>query len=121
MGVRINDRAKQFIIENAAGMDRSLNRMAIDIERLSKQQVPHKKGQLEASGGHRRVSPLHYVVEYNKEYAEYQHRGQRRDGTRVVRKYSKPGKKKEFLSDPGDTIADKAVSYFKQEGTTIRV
>jgi hypothetical protein len=119
MGVRVVDRLRDFANSNGDAMDRALNRMAIDIERLSKMQVPVDKGHLRASGLHRRVSKLKYVVEYNKEYARYQEFGG--DGRRVVRRYSQPGKKKFFLRDPGKTIAGKALDYFRYEAGRVKV
>jgi hypothetical protein len=95
-------------------MDRALNRMVIDVERLSKAQVPHNKGQLKSSGHHERKGFLLYRIVFNKVYALYQEFGGDGKG-RVVKKYSKPGKKKFYLRDPGRLIASKAMSYFRNE------
>ncbi len=119
MGVTIINNIRKFAQENANAMDRALNKMAIDIERLSKEQVPHSKGQLKASGRHEKVGYLKYKVSYNKVYARFQEFGG--DGKRVVRKYSLPGKKKFYLRDPGRTIAQRVIDYFKEQARTIRV
>ena len=116
---KIIDNLLKFAQKNEGAMDRSLNRMAVDIERLSKVQVPHDKGQLKASGYHKREGRLKYTVGYNKVYARYQEFGG--DDKRVVRKYSKPGKKKFFLRDPGRMISQRAVEYFKQEAKNVKV
>jgi hypothetical protein len=113
MAVKIIDNMKGFIQKNTTAMDRALNRMVVDIERLSKEQVPFLKGQLKSSGYHKKKGLLNWIVAYNKVYALYQHEGG--DGKRVVRKYSYPGKKKHYLKDPGDLISKKAVDYFRQE------
>ena len=117
--LKIIDNIGKFVIESTNALDRSLNRMAIDIERLSKQQVPHDKGQLKASGSHRKIGPLRYQVVYNKEYAAYQEFGG--DGKRIVRNYSKPGKKKFYLRDPGDLISSRALDYIKSESDRIKI
>lgn len=119
MGLKIVNNIKKFAKENADAMDRALNKMAIDIERLSKEQVPHNKGQLKASGKHQRIGYLKYAVSYNKVYARFQEFGG--DDTRTVRKYSKPGKKKFYLRDPGRQIIQRVIDYFKEQVRTIRV
>lgn len=113
MGVKIINNIQKFGESAYRSIDRALNRMAIDVERLSKMQVPHDKGQLKASGRHERAGFLLYRIIYNKVYALYQELGG--DGKRVVKRYSKPGKKKFYLRDPGNLIASKATSYFRME------
>lgn len=117
MGFRIVDKIKSFAENNVNAFDRALGRMAIDIERLSKEQVPFKKGQLKSSGYHHRKGLMNWEVVYNKVYALYQHEGG--DGRRVVRKYSYPGKKKHYLKDPGEIVAKRAVDYLRQEANNI--
>jgi hypothetical protein len=117
--ITVIDKLKDFVRENSDAMDRALNAMAIDIERLSKAQVPFKKGQLKASGTHIRMGMLSYKVIYNKIYARFQEFGG--DGKRVVKHYSYPGKKAHYLRDPGNEVAKRAVDYFKREVNTIRV
>lgn len=116
----IIDKLPQWVEGSFKALDRSLNRMVIDIERLSKQQVPvGKTGHLKASGSHKRIGFLRYQVEYNKEYAAYQEFGG--DGVRVVKHYSLPGKKKFYLRDPGDLITSRALDYIKREASHIRI
>jgi hypothetical protein len=92
-GVKIVDKTIKFINAVESANDIALNRMAADIERLAKQVVPHDQGPLHSSGRHERLARLKYRVIFNKEYAAYQERGMRKDGTHVVKNYSKPGKK----------------------------
>jgi hypothetical protein len=115
MSVRIIDKTGKFISEVSKGSDRALNRMAIDIERLSKQQVPVKHGQLRASGHHSRVALLRYSISYNKEYALYQHEGHRKDGSRVIKNHTKPGSKTHYLIDPARQIWSSKDAYLKSE------
>lgn len=120
MAVKVINKIKQFAGENANAMDRALNKMAIDIERLSKDQVPHgETGLLKASGRHERKGYLSYQVSYNKIYARFQEYGG--DGRRKVRKYSKAGKKSFYLRDPGRTIAAKVINYFREQASSIKV
>lgn len=119
MAVKIVNRLIEFAKENVNAMDRALGKMAIDIERLSKEQVPHDKGLLKASGYHYRKNTLNWQVIYNKVYALYQHEGKRADGSHVIRRHSKPGKKTHYLIDPAKIIVGRAVDYFKREVETI--
>jgi len=116
--MRIINNLISFAKANEPAMDRALNRMAIDIERLSKEQVPHDKGQLKASGHHIKKGKLNWQVVYNKVYALFQHEGG--DAKRKVRHYSKSGKKKFYLKDPGMMIAKRAVNYFRQEAQGVK-
>ena len=117
--IKMVNKIAEFARENAYAMDRALGRMAIDIERLSKEQVPHDKGHLKASGYHYKKGLLNWQVVYNKVYALFQHEGKRQDGSHVVRRYSKPGKKKHYLIDPAKLIVSRAIDYFKREVETI--
>lgn len=117
--ITIKDYIIKFVLENANAMDRALNRMAVDIERLSKAQVPLRKGQLRASGHFTRVGLLNYNVSYNMEYARFQEFGG--DHKRTVRKYTTPGTKKFYLRDPGEEIAGHALEYFKNEAQSIHI
>lgn len=111
--VTLKDNTKKFLASVADAADKTLAAMSVDIERLSKQQVPFKDGQLKSKGYGRRVGPLRYRVGYNIEYARYQHEGGD-PPKRIVRNYSYPGKKKKFLEDPGQQIAKDLVQYAKK-------
>lgn len=119
MALKIIDKMKNFVQGHAEAGDRSLNRMAVDIERLSKVRVPVNKGQLKASGWHRRYGKFNYKVIFNKEYAAYQEFGG--DGKRVIRKYTTGGTGKHYLKRSGDEIGNRAVNYFKEEIRRITV
>lgn len=119
MGYRITNKIKQFAKKHEGAMDRALNRMAVDIERLSKQFVPHKDGQLKSSGRHRKRDKFKYTVSYDMEYAAFQEYGG--DGKRVVRRYSKAGKKKFYLRDAGNSISSKVINYFRSEAGKIKI
>lgn len=117
--MRIDDKSKAFMLKAEQSADLVLNRMAIDIERLSKMQVPKDKGRLQSSGRHKRTGKLKYEVSYNTVYARFQHEGG--DGRRTVKNYTTPGTKKEFLRDPGQTVVGRAMSYIKAEMGRIKV
>ncbi len=117
--IKIIDNILKFAKVSEEATDRALNEMCIDIERLSKQQVPHDKGQLKASGKIVRLGKMKYKVEYRKEYALFQHEGG--DKKRKVKHYSKSGKKKHFLLDPANSVKKNALTYLKAEISKIKL
>ena len=117
--LKIIDNTAKFLKQSTSAMDRTLNAMVIDVERMAKQQVPFKEGALKASGYHKKIGLLKWVVGFNKVYAAFQEWGG--DGKRVVRNYSMPGKKKFYLRDPVAMVHSKALGYFKKEIAKIRV
>ena len=81
----------------AGWMMEALNEMGDTLLLISRMEVPHDKGMLQASGhvfesGHDTVN-----VAYNTDYAAYQHEGG--DGKRIIRNYQ-GGRKKKYLEDP---------------------
>lgn len=115
MPVKVKDNSTSALKKADKQMNLVLSAITSDVYRLSQQQVPVSEGggHLQSSG---QIVPGHlrYSIKYNKEYASYQHRGMRRDGTHVVRNYTYPGKKSHFLSDPADTILRNKESYLKR-------
>lgn len=123
MGLKIIDNLDKFVTGYFKSADRALNRMAVDIDRLSKAQVPIGKhgGQLRASGYHSKIGFLLYRIVYNMEYARYQEFGEWSDGSHKIRKHTYPGKKTFYLRDAGNTIAQRATQYFVQEAGRIKI
>lgn len=123
--VRVDNKMQQFIAANERAMERALERMGGDVFILSQFKVPFKEGELKSSGEHLRMGRLHRRVQYGEKgaqgYASYQHRGMRRDGSRIVRNYTTAGTNKKFLSDSGAIIAPKSGQYFKREAEKVRV
>lgn len=84
-----------------------LEKVANEIMRLSQQTVPIYTGVKKGiSGGSLQNSGFvdlkgdDVVVGYNIAYAAYQHEGQRRDGSHVVRNYTNPRSQRKFLENP---------------------
>lgn len=125
MPVRVDNKMRQFTSANEQAMERALARMSQDIFVLSQFKVPEKDGTLRRTGKQAVIGRLHRRISYGEngaeDYALFQHRGRRADGSHVVRHYTKSGSQKEYLSQSGAIIATKAVSYFTQEATKVRV
>lgn len=122
---KIVDNLKKFTKKDREAGDRALERMAVDILRLSKIRVPHgDTGMLESSGRYRKTGVLSYVIEYGQEgaskaYARFQEYGG--DGKRVVRNYTKQGSGKEYLGGSAEQIVRNALDYIISEKKGIRL
>lgn len=136
--VKIEDHWDKFAHGNEQAMDRALNRMAIDIERLAKQTVRVKGGQLKSSGHHQRIGRLKYIVYFNKEYAAHVEFGTKPhtitasrakvlafkvgDQTVFAKSVRHPGFKGRFyLTDAIKTIVQKDIEYIKREVQNISI
>jgi hypothetical protein len=123
--VHVDNKMAVFMRANEAAMERALERMGNDVFVLSQFKVPFLNGDLKSSGEHIRMGRLHRRVQYGESgaqgYASYQHRGMRKDGSRIVRNYTTSGTNKKFLEDSGKIIAPKSGQYFKREFESVRV
>ena len=123
--VKVENKMTAFMNANESAMERALAAMRLDIFVLSQFKVPFKEGTLKDSGEHMRVERLHHRVQYGErgaeDYAGYQHRGMRKDGSHRVRNYTTAGTNKGFLSDSGKVIAPRSGQYFKREAEKVRV
>lgn len=123
--VRVDNRMQKFVAANESAMENALEMMRGDIFVLSQFKVPRKNGTLQSSGEQLRIGRLHHRVKYGdrgaEDYAAYQHRGMRKDGSHIVRNYTSSGTQKNYLSDSGKIISTKASTYFKRAATKVRV
>lgn len=117
--IKIIDNILKFVEKNAQATDRALNRMSTDIERLSKNRVPVKKGPLKSSGKSIKRGFMDYRVVYNMEYAAFQEFGG--DKKRVIKNYTTPGTGAFYLKSSGDKISEKSLDYLKQESARIKI
>lgn len=117
----VDDKTLEYTAKKKRATDQAFGDMAVDVERLSKRKVPVKTGGLRASGHHKRIQPSEYLIRYNKVYAAYQERGARRDGSRVVRRYTTAGTGKGYLSDALSKTWGKRNQYIKRRWELNRV
>lgn len=71
----------------------------------AKPNTPKKLGNL-SRDVLRRVNGLHAEIEWRKVYAQYQERGRRADGSRVVKKYTTPGTGPHFAENAVKKVID---------------
>jgi hypothetical protein len=122
---RVDNKMNRFMAGNETAMERALTLMRVDIFVLSQFKVPYEGGELQDSGEHKRIERLHHRVQYGEkgaqEYAGFQHRGMRKDGSHRVKNYTTAGTNKNYLSDSGAIIAPRSGQYFRREASKVRV
>lgn len=112
--VIVEDHLQEYVRRHEVLLDKALGRMAGDIKIIAKIRVPFKSGDLMRAIRDEKRGSLKYRVIADKEYAGYQERGARADGSRVVRKYTTPNTGKDYLLGAGLKVSRNAINYIKQ-------
>lgn len=111
---KVTDRTQQFHKALQGTMQTALKRMAKDILLRAKMRVPLAGGDLMESGHTETVGKLHERIGFDTDYAAYQERGKRRDGSHVVKNYSTPSTGKDFLKGAGEKVSQDTLKYLQQ-------
>jgi hypothetical protein len=118
---RINDKLPQFKRNLYQVLDDGVKESARDILIDAKNHAPFLHGMLRSDSGIEKTRPLRAKVYFDAEYAYYQEKGQGRDGTHVVRKYTTAGTGKHFLKNAGDKMQTKMLIKFKKHAQRAKV
>lgn len=94
---RIDNKMPQFRRQMLIKLHEGIGDLANDILEHSRNLAPFKKGALRSQSDTTTTAPLKWAVRYKVEYASYQERGARRDGSHKVRKYTTSGTGSKFL------------------------
>lgn len=110
------DKSGKFFKKNRSFVDFALGHMSLGIETALKMKsgMPVDKGQMKAATRSWRHDNGHFRVRVNKEYAAYQERGMRRDGTHVVRNYTTGGTSAGFFDRAIKMIMSRREEYIQQ-------
>lgn len=99
-------------VQRAAEM--AIDEQANELLSKAKTEVPRKTGALKNSAKKESINKSIFEktkrISFNKIYAAYQHEGQRKDGTRIVKNYTTPGTKKFYIKDTLEKSSGKWVS-----------
>lgn len=104
MNVTVIDRFPQYRAKSLAASQVSMRRMAADIMRLSKVQVPYDTGRLSKSQELRQNGTNSWTISYRTPYARRWH---------FERARFQHGRKNRYLSDPTITVGRSATTYFQ--------
>lgn len=113
MSVKITDNTVTIIANNTRNASLALRFMADDVVRIAGPKTPRKRGNL-SQDILRQVLGKRATIEWRKVYAQYQERGKRRDGSHVVRKYTRSGTGPHFAENAVKEVVANAEKYFKR-------
>jgi len=117
--VTVDDNSKAFIRRNLNMLDRVAARGVQDIAMLTSGRIPRKSGNLMDRIETKKVDDGHHQVVIDEDYAAYQERGMRADGSRKVRKYTSAGTGPHALEKSGNQIASKLLAYIKKAASRV--
>lgn len=110
----------KLLVNSEKAIESALDEQADELTRLSSKEVPKKNKDLLNSAKKDKIGKDTIMISYNEPYSAYQHEGKRRDGSRVVKRYTTPGTKKLYIKDPLENNSGKwasiIVKNFKKEG-----
>jgi hypothetical protein len=103
-----------FIAKHEAAKEMLMSTMSLDMERgiKSTSGTPVDKGQMKASAHQERWINGYRVV-VNKEYAEYQERGSREDGTHQITNYTTAGTSAGWFQRAVDSVLGNSANYIE--------
>ena len=119
--IKIKDESAKWGSLKIKAMDSALERMAKDIKQVAWITIPFLTGALQQATESDKKGLLDHRVIANKEYASYQERGVRKDGTHKVRRYSTPGTGSNYLKKAGNKIVKDAINYLRQANNLYRL
>lgn len=114
--MRFTSTPGEFFRKNEAFKDMVMGHMAQDIEVALKSSsgMPVKTGNMKSQTRHFKSATSQYRVEVDVEYAAYQERGSRADGSRVVRHYTTGGTSKGFFKRAINNVLSHRDSYLEE-------
>lgn len=110
--LEIKDNLDKWVYRQIRQHDLALGAAAQDIEMIAVYYVPVDSGRLARMIRRRRKNALNWEVRVDEDYAAYQERGMRADGSHRVRKYSRPGSGPHYLARAAGVVQQKIASYF---------
>lgn len=108
----LNKGIERLLGEAGKANKKGMSNVAEEIMRLSGEEVPLGETAILQDSGQVEPGDDEYIVGYNCTYAAYQHEGQRKDGTHVVRHYSNTRSKRKFLEDPIKNNIDTLLEHY---------
>jgi hypothetical protein len=113
--VTIKDNSATWLRMQLVNLDVATRAMADATVKTSKVTAPLLNGPLRNSSRIERNGPLNYSAVYgggSVQYAAYQERGMRKDGSHKVRHYTTPGTGAHFLRNAGDVTAKQGIKAY---------
>lgn len=105
-----------FNRKNQSFMSLLMSRMALDIERIAKTSagMPVKTGAMKSSTMTQQLPGGKWRVIVNKQYASYQERGARADGSHVIKNYTTSGTSSGFFTRAIGVVIKNKLQYVEE-------
>jgi len=118
--IKITDKSREYKAKSVLALDKSIALMMLDIERRSKQQVPHDKGTLQNTGRVKRLGLMRHEIRFGEgppADALYARRWEFETPPHGFKK----GRKSRYLRDPAEAVLRNKDEYFRRAFATIRI
>ena len=115
MGIEYKSNTPQVKFETSAQISLLIRLMIEDVHLKSVYKTPFRHGDLRAMVG-KQMNGKTGIIEWRAPYAEYQERGMRRDGSRVVRNYTTPGTHAHFAEESVKEVMNNVQEYITKAG-----
>lgn len=115
--VEFKDYSRAWLAIESQNLTNAIEAMADAIMKVAKAKAPKLNGPLRNSSHINRISPTSREIVFGGSgvnYAMYQERGMRADGTHVVRHYTTPGTQAHYLEETGDQISKQGIKAYKK-------
>ena len=115
MSVKVTDKTVEFELKATQKSNLFLREFAEQVATEARPNTPKKENRL-AIDIIRQVLGLNGKIKWNKDYAQYQERGSRKDGSRPVRNYTTPGTGKNFAVNAINSVYQRQNQIMKKVG-----
>ena len=115
--VEFKDYSRAWLAVESQNLTNAIEAMAGAIMKVAKAKAPKLHNPLRDSSHINRVSPTSREIVFGGSgvnYAMYQERGMRADGTHVVRHYTTAGTQAHYLEETGDLISKQGIKAYKK-------
>ena len=119
--ILFEDRIREMGTTAVRVFDSALGRMGKDIELIAKAKVPLESTDLFKEIQYQKKGTLKHRVVVDSEYAAFQERGRRFDGSHVVKNYSTPGTGAHYLGAAAKQVVEKGIEYLRQANQLIKI
>lgn len=113
MSVKVIDNTPKLIAKVRTNGSLAIQRALQDVLKESRPKTPKADTNFLRNNTKRQVLGLKGKVAWNADYAQYQERGKRRDGSHVVRNYTTGGTGKQFAENAVKSVDKNRAKYLK--------
>lgn len=114
MSVKIIDHTQTVMAQKKLAANRFLHTVVNEIEKVAEPKTPKQSGDLREVK--KNVVGLKATLKWDRPYAQYQERGRRANGTRIVRNYSTPGTGPKFAENAVKEVVSKTDQMVRATG-----